>query len=34
MVHIKKVLIQGFKSYKDQTWFDDFHEQVNCIGAS
>ncbi len=32
MVHIKRVLIQGFKSYKDQTEFDDFHEGLNCIG--
>jgi hypothetical protein len=32
MVFIKKVLIQWFKSYKEQTDFEEFHEQVNCIG--
>eukprot|EP01114_Cavostelium_apophysatum_P016736 TRINITY_DN4818_c0_g1_i6.p1 TRINITY_DN4818_c0_g1~~TRINITY_DN4818_c0_g1_i6.p1 ORF type:complete len:998 (-),score=422.06 TRINITY_DN4818_c0_g1_i6:73-3066(-) len=31
MVFIKKVLIQGFKSYKDQTHFEDFDERVNVI---
>jgi chromosome segregation ATPase len=32
MVFIKKVLIQGFKSYKDQTEFDEFDQHVNVIG--
>eukprot|EP01116_Phalansterium_solitarium_P011947 TRINITY_DN2782_c0_g1_i1.p1 TRINITY_DN2782_c0_g1~~TRINITY_DN2782_c0_g1_i1.p1 ORF type:complete len:1237 (+),score=666.00 TRINITY_DN2782_c0_g1_i1:202-3912(+) len=33
MVHIKKVLIQGFKSYKDQSEFEDFDQRVNVIVA-
>lgn len=32
IMHIKKVLLQGFKSYKDQTEFEEFHEGVNVIG--
>lgn len=33
MVHIKKVIIKGFKSYKDQTEFEDFHRNLNVIGT-
>eukprot|EP01117_Protostelium_nocturnum_P004475 TRINITY_DN1611_c0_g1_i1.p1 TRINITY_DN1611_c0_g1~~TRINITY_DN1611_c0_g1_i1.p1 ORF type:complete len:1261 (-),score=493.20 TRINITY_DN1611_c0_g1_i1:41-3661(-) len=31
MVFIKRVLIQGFKSYKEQLEFDEFDEKVNTI---
>ena len=32
-MHIKQVIIEGFKSYKDQTATDPFSNAVNVIGA-
>ncbi|KAG2485526.1 hypothetical protein HYH03_015697, partial [Edaphochlamys debaryana] len=30
-MHIKQVLIEGFKSYKDQSLKDDFSPKINCV---
>ena len=32
MVYIKRVIIEGFKSYRDLTKFEDFDQHVNVIG--
>lgn len=32
MVFIKKIVMQGFLSYKNETTFSDFDQQVNVIG--
>jgi len=31
-MHIKKVIIKGFKSYSSQSDFDTFHPRTNVIG--
>ncbi len=31
-MHIKKVIISGFKTYKDQPSIEEFSEKINCIG--
>lgn len=31
-MHIKKVIIRGFKSYAHQADFDPFHSRTNVIG--
>ena len=33
-MYIKQVIIEGFKSYKDQTITEPFSPKINCIGAS
>jgi hypothetical protein len=33
MVFIKKVLMQGFRSYKDLTDFDEFEQGLNVVGT-
>lgn len=32
-MYIKQVIIEGFKSYKDQTITEPFSPKINCIGA-
>jgi hypothetical protein len=32
-MYIKQVIIEGFKSYKDQTITEPFSSKINCIGA-
>lgn len=33
IMHIKKVIIKGFKSYSSQSDFDTFHPRTNVIGT-
>jgi hypothetical protein len=33
-MHIKKVIIKGFKSYSSQSDFDTFHSRTNVIGKA
>lgn len=32
-MYIKQVIIEGFKSYKDQTITEPFSPKINCIGG-
>lgn len=32
-MYIKQVIIEGFKSYKDQTITEPFSPKINCIGV-